>query len=86
MYHENLSSSDRRLYQRTAYRQSLSQAMLNESLSVKENVAKVDDKIDSQIPHPFPLFLMEKARFYKEEWRNYAGQICKGPEKYRTTL
>ena len=32
---ENLSSSDRRLYQRIAYRQILSQAMLNESLSVK---------------------------------------------------
>ena len=33
---DNLSSSDCRLYQRIAYRQILSKAMLNESLSVKE--------------------------------------------------
>ena len=37
----NLSSSDRRLYQRIAYCQILSKAMLNESLSVKENAKKV---------------------------------------------
>jgi len=38
---DNLSSSDCRLYQRIAYRQILSKAMLNESLSVKENAKKV---------------------------------------------
>ena len=46
----NLSSSDHRLYQRIAYRQILSKAMLNESLSVKENAKKVTSSIDSQIP------------------------------------
>ena len=35
-----LSSSDRRLYQQIAYRQILSKAMLNESLSVKEKCEK----------------------------------------------
>ena len=44
----NLSSSDRRLYQRIAYRQILSQAMINESLSVKENAKKVTSSIDLQ--------------------------------------
>ena len=38
---ENLNSSDRRLYQAIAYRQLLSQAMLNESLCVKENAKKL---------------------------------------------
>lgn len=41
MPNENLSDSDRRLYQEIAYRQLLSQAMLNESLCVKENAKKV---------------------------------------------
>ena len=47
---DNLSSSDCRLYQRIAYRQILSKAMLNESLSVKENAKKVTSSFDSQIP------------------------------------
>ena len=42
MPNENLSDSDRRLYQKIAYRQLLSQAMLNESLCVKENAKKVN--------------------------------------------
>ena len=81
---ENLSSSDRRLYQRIAYRQILSQAMLNESLSVKENAKKVDDKIDSQIPTLLLVSNGEGTSFKQGGVARSCGQICKGPEKYRT--
>ena len=74
---ENLSSSDRRLYQRIAYRQILSQAMLNESLSVKGNAKKVDAKINSQIPTLLLVSNGEGTSFSKEEWRNYAARFAK---------
>ena len=51
MPNENPSDSDRRLYQEIAYRQLLSQAMLNESLCAKENDKKVNStSIKSQMP------------------------------------
>ena len=73
---ENLSSSDRRLYQRIAYRQILSQAMLNESLSVKGNAKKVDAKIDSQIPTLLLVSNGEGTSFSQEEWRHYATRFA----------
>ena len=83
---ENLSSSDRRLYQRIAYRQILSQAMLNESLSVKENAKKVDDKIDSQVPTLLLVSNGEGTSFSKEEWRNYAARFAKDQKNIELTF
>ena len=83
---ENLSSSDRRLYQRIAYRQILSQAMLNESLSVKENAKKVDAKIDSQIPTLLLVSNGEGTSFSKEEWRNYAARFAKDQKNIEVTF
>ena len=83
---ENLSSSDRRLYQRIAYRQILSQAMLNESLSVKENAKKIDAKIDSQIPTLLLVSNGEGTSFSKEEWRNYAARFAKDQENIELTF
>ena len=83
---ENLSISDRRLYQRIAYRQILSQAMLNESLSVKENAKKVDDKIDSQIPTLLLVSNGEGTSFSKEEWRNYAARFAKDQKNIELTF
>ena len=77
MPNENLSSRDRRLYQRIAYRQILSQAMLNESLSVKGNAKKVDAKINSQISTLLLVSNGEGTSFSKEEWRNYAARFAK---------
>jgi len=82
----NLSSSDRRLYQRIAYRQILSKAMLNESLSVKENAKKVDDKIDSQIPTLLLVSNGEGTSFSKEEWRNYAARFAKDQKNIELTF
>ena len=83
---ENLSSSDRCLYQRIAYRQILSQAMLNESLSVKENAKKVDAKIDSQIPTLLLVSNGEGTSFSKEEWRNYATRFAKDQKNIELTF
>lgn len=83
---ENLSSSDRRLYQRIAYRQILSQAMLNESLSVKENAKKVDAKIDSQIPTLLLVSNGEGTSFSKEEWRNYEARFAKDQKNIELTF
>lgn len=83
---ENLSSSDRRLYQRIAYRQILSQAMLNESLSVKGNAKKVDAKINSQIPTLLLVSNGEGTSFSKEEWRNYAARFAKDQENIELTF
>ncbi|EUC52067.1 alpha/beta fold hydrolase [Streptococcus sp. ACS2] len=83
---ENLSSSDRRLYQRIAYRQILSQAMLNESLSVEENTKKVDAKINSQIPTLLLVSNGEGTSFSKEEWRNYATRFAKDQKNIELTF
>lgn len=83
---ENLSSSNRRLYQRIAYRQILSQAMLNESLSVKENAKKVDAKINSQIPTLLLVSNGEGTSFSKEEWRNYAARFAKDQKNIEVTF
>ena len=83
---ENLSSSDRRLYQRIAYRQILSQAMLNESLSVKENAKKVDAKIDSQIPTLLLVSNGEGTSFSQEEWRHYATRFAKDQKNIELTF
>ena len=86
MPNENLSSSDRRLYQRIAYRQILSQAMLNESLSVKENAKKVYAKIDSQIPTLLLVSNGEGTSFSKEEWRHYATRFAKDQKNIELTF
>ena len=86
MPNENLSSSDRRLYQRIAYRQILSQAMLNESLSVKENAKKVDAKINSQIPTLLLVSNGEGMGFSQEEWRNYAARFAKDQKNIELTF
>ena len=83
---ENLSSSDRRLYQRIAYRQILSQAMLNESLSVKGNAKKVDAKINSQISTLLLVSNGEGTSFSKEKWRNYAARFAKDQKNIELTF
>ena len=82
----NLSSSDRRLYQRIAYCQILSKAMLNESLSVKENAKKVDAKINSQIPTLLLVSNGEGTSFSQEEWRHYATRFAKDQKNIELTF
>lgn len=83
---ENLSSSDRRLYQRIAYRQILSQAMLNESLSVKGNAKKVDAKINSQIPILLMVSNGGGTGFSQKDWRHYATSFAKDQKNIEVTF
>ena len=83
---ENLSSSDRRLYQRLAYRQILSKAMLNESLSVKKNAKKVASSIDSQIPTLLMVSNGEGTGFSQEDWRHYATSFAKDQKNIEVTF
>lgn len=82
----NLSSSDRRLYQRIAYRQILSKAMLNESLSVKDNAKKVTSSIDSQIPTLLMVSNGEGTGFSQEDWRHHATSFAKDQENIEVTF
>ena len=82
----NLSSSDRRLYQRTAYRQILSKAMLNESLSVKENAKKVTSSLDSQNPTLLMVSNGEGTGFSQEDWRYYASSFAKDQKNIEVTF
>ncbi|MEF2862073.1 MAG: alpha/beta hydrolase, partial [Streptococcus salivarius] len=82
----NLSSSDRRLYQRIAYRQILSKAMLNESLSVKENAKKVTSSIDLQIPTLLMVSDGEGTGFSQEDWRHYATSFAKDQKNIELTF
>ena len=81
MPNENLSDSDRRLYQEIAYRQLLSQAMLNESLCVKENAKKVNfTSIKSQMPVLLMVSNGKGTGFSQEQWRHYATSFAKNQE------
>ena len=78
---ETLSDSDRRLYQEIAYRQLLSQAMLNESLCVKENAKKVNStSIKSQMPVLLMVSNGKGTGFSQEQWRHYATSFAKNQE------
>ena len=83
---ENLSSSDRRLYQRIAYRQILSKAMLNESLSVKKNAKKVASSIDSQIPTLLMVSNGGGTGFSQKDWRHYATSFAKDQKNIEVTF
>ena len=83
---ENLSSSDRRLYQRIAYRQILSKAMLNESLSVKKNAKKVASSIDPQIPTLLMVSNGGGTGFSQKDWRHYATSFAKDQKNIEVTF
>lgn len=82
----NLSSGDRRLYQRIAYRQILSKAMLNESLFVKDNAKKVTSSIDSQIPTLLMVSNGGGTGFSQKDWRHYATSFAKDQKNIEVTF
>lgn len=86
MSNENLSDSDQRLYQEIAYRQLLSQAMLNESLCVKENAKKVNStSIKSQMPVLLMVSNGKGTGFSQEQWRHYTTSFAKGQKNMEVT-
>ena len=80
------NASDHRLYQRIAYRQILSKAMLNESLSVKDNAKKVTSSIDSQIPTLLMVSNGGGTGFSQKDWRHYATSFAKDQKNIEVTF
>lgn len=83
---ENLTSRDRRFYQRIAYRQILSKAILNEILSVKGNAKKVTSCLDSHIPTLLMVSDGEGTGFSQEDWRHYATSFAKDQKNIEVTF
>ena len=73
----NLSSQEKRIYRMIAYRQLMSQSMLNETLMMKSNANEVGSQIDSNIPVLMFVSNGEGTNFSKEDWRNYAKNFAK---------
>ena len=71
-----LTESERKQYKLLAYKQLMSQAMLHESQTVKENAKKVPSNINPKIP---ALLLVSNGKgtgFSKSEWQHFAEKFA----------
>ena len=73
-----LTESERQQYKLLAYKQLMSQAMLNESNLVKENAKKVGNSINPKIPALLLVSNGQGTSFSQLEWKNYAERIASG--------
>lgn len=69
---QTLTESERQQYKLLAYKQLLSQAMLHESQTVKENAKKVPSSINLKIPTLLLVSNGEGTSFSQSEWQHYA--------------
>lgn len=75
---QTLIESERKQYKLLAYKQLMSQAMLHESQTVKENAKKVPSNINPKIP---TLLLVSNGKgtgFSQSEWQHYAETFASG--------
>lgn len=73
---QTLIESERKQYKLLAYKQLMSQAMLHESQTVKENAKKVPSNINPKIP---TLLLVSNGKgtgFSQFEWQRYAERFA----------
>jgi hydrolase, alpha/beta domain protein len=73
---QTLIESERKQYKLLAYKQLMSQAMLYESQTVKENAKKVPSNINPKIP---TLLLVSNGKgtgFSQSEWQRYAERFA----------
>ena len=73
-----LTESERQQYKFLAYKQLMSQAMLNESNLVKENAKKVGNSINPKIPALLLVSNGQGTSFSQLEWKNYAERFASG--------
>lgn len=73
-----LTESERQQYKLLAYKQLMSQAMLNESNLVKENAKKVGNSINPKIPALLLVSNGQGTSFSQLEWKNYAERFASG--------
>ncbi len=73
-----LIESERKQYKMLAYKQLMSQAMLHESQTVKENTKKVPSSINLKIPTLLLVSNGEGTSFSQSEWQHYAETFASG--------
>ena len=71
-----LTESERQQYKLLAYKQLMSQAMLHESQTVKENAKKVPSSINPKIPTLLLVSNGEGTSFSQSEWQHYAERFA----------
>ena len=73
---QTLTESERKQYRFLAYKQLMSQAMLHESQTVKENAKKVPSNINPKIPALLMVSNGEGTSFSQSEWQRYAERFA----------
>ena len=73
---QTLTENERKQYKLLAYKQLLSQAMLHESQTVKENAKKVPSNINPKIPALLMVSNGEGTSFSQSEWQLYAERFA----------
>ena len=71
-----LTESERQQYKLLAYKQLMSQAMLHESQTVKENAKKVPSNINPKIPTLLLVSNGQGTSFSQTEWQFYAERFA----------
>ena len=73
---QTLTESERKQYRFLAYKQLMSQAMLHESQTVKENAKKVPSNINPKIPALLLVSNGDGTSFSQFEWQRYAERFA----------
>ena len=71
-----LTETERQQYKLLAYKQLMSQAMLHESQTVKENAKKVPSNINPKIPALLMVSNGDGTSFSQFEWQRYAERFA----------
>ena len=71
-----LTETERKQYRFLAYKQLMSQAMLHESQTLKENAKKVPSSINPKIPTLLLVSNGEGTSFSQSEWQRYAERFA----------
>ena len=73
---QTLTENEQKQYKLLAYKQLMSQAMLYESQTVKENAKKVPSSINPKIPTLLLVSNGEGTSFSQSEWQRYAERFA----------
>ena len=73
---QTLTETERKQYKLLAYKQLMSQAMIHESQTVKENAKKVPSSINPKIPTLLLVSNGEGTSFSQFEWQRYAERFA----------
>lgn len=73
---QTLTETERKQYRFLAYKQLMSQAMLHESQTVKENAKKVPSSINLKIPTLLLVSNGQGTSFSQSEWQHFAEKFA----------